>query len=208
MDRNEADLMVALDPADGRDVVALVTHNPAIAMAPLNPASGVTHRPVPSRRGRPYATIDDARGACYRISGNPIANCRWEARKVVLHVGRAKGIGKAYLSLHPTEPGGGMKIGPHQMRPWCKSRHGARPGLRNFIVGKLPAVMRRGLGRRLNLRFPAGPIGSAVKESSLPLQFRQSGNKSSKPGSFHHFLVRRGPLSDPLRDPLVPIRKR
>src|ERR1700722_4526082 len=133
MERDNADLVIALDPTDGCDVVPLVTRNPAIAMPALNPTSGVTHGPVPSCRGRYDPAIDYARGACYRVFDRPIANRRREAREIVLRVDCGEGIGKGYLRLEPIKPGGRVKIPPHQILPLCKRRGGGGPTLRNLV---------------------------------------------------------------------------
>ena len=47
VDGDKADLMLALDPANGFKMVSLLTGTPDIVMPPVNKASSVTHSPAP-----------------------------------------------------------------------------------------------------------------------------------------------------------------
>ena len=165
-------------------MVALVTRNPAIAMPPINPASGVTHGPVPS--GRASVPVR------YRLPSTRLLSdlCTPDSELLPGSKGSSpvrrssKGIGKANLRLETTEPGGRVKFGPHQMRALCQDEAEGGQACETLSAGCC-----RSSGPPAGLRFPAGPIGSAVKECSLPLQLRHAGNRRRQPGSFHHFGI-------------------
>jgi hypothetical protein len=78
--------MAALHPADGLNVMNLVTRNPDIVMPVMDPGAGVAHSPtirvrvhVRIKQGRYYLLL-----ACYRIPDHSIAKSQRHAGKVRL----------------------------------------------------------------------------------------------------------------------------
>ena len=169
--------MFALDPADRRKMVPLVTRNPAIAMPPVEPNSRRDTRPVPpgcSSVPRPVSTMS---ALLLSDLWQPGSEARPESKgSSFASVVELRGSGKA-ICLRQAERGG-CKAGPHKMRALCQD------GRRTAGFGKRCSLIAAGHPRAL--RFPAGAIRCALEKCALPLHVCQAGNGRSQSGSFHH----------------------